>query len=445
MPVDPVRDAAIDTLLRIFDKGANSNTALDRTISRKGSRLSSRGRRFLTHLVYGTTRYINLSDHIIEDLLTQPIKKLPLPILLILRMGVYQSLFLDSVTFPAMVHTSVDLAKKKGHAGTARLVNAVLKRVPQVLEDVSLPDKEADPALYLSTRYSLENWLCARWVEEYGLEGAEKICAASNEEAPNTIRVNTTLTSREDLLKQLKKLDINAEPDPHIPDSITLLGGPPPVKKKIFQHGHFYIQDPASMLPPHLLEPAAGERILDICASPGGKTTHIAQLTGNEATIISNDMGDKGYWRIQENIERLQLKNIHLTIADGNALPLRGPFDRVLLDAPCTGMGTFRRHPELKYRMGPKGPRRLGKKQLALLRSAIEVCKNGGVVVYSVCTFSAEETEDLANTITGELPVTLEDGPTWLTPWKINEGQYRILPGDGPLDGFFLMRLRKQS
>jgi 16S rRNA (cytosine967-C5)-methyltransferase len=360
-------------------------------------------------------------------------------------MGVYQSLFLDSVTFPAMVHTSVDLAKKKGHAGTARLVNAVLKRVPQTLEDVSYPNSDSDPGLYLSTRYSLEKWLCTRWVEEYGFQTAEKLCAASNEEAPTTIRVNTTLTSREELLKHLKKLDIIAEPDPNIPDSITLIKSAPPIRNKIFQNGHFYIQDPASMLPPHLLEPKPGERILDMCASPGGKTTHIAQLTGNEATIISNDRGDRGYWRIQENIERLQLKNIHLMIADGNALPVQGPFDRVLLDAPCTGMGTFRRHPELKYRMGPKGPRRLGKKQFALLRSAIEVCKNDGVVVYSVCTISAEETEDLANTITGELPVTLEDGPTWLTPWKINEGQYRILPGDGPLDGFFLMRLRKQS
>ena len=137
------------------------------------------------------------------------------------------------------------------------------------------------------------------------------------------------------------------------------------------------------MLPPHLLEPEPGERILDMCASPGGKTTHIAELTQNGALIISNDLGGRNYWRTQENIDRLQLAGIHLTISDANALPLKGPFDRVLLDAPCTGMGTFRRHPELKYRMGPKAPRRLAKKQLTLLRSAIEVCKNGGVIVYS--------------------------------------------------------------
>jgi len=399
----------------------------------------------MTHLVYGTTRYVNLADYILADLLAQPIKKLPFPILLILRMGVYQTLFLDSVTFPSMVHTAVDLAKKKGHAGTARLVNAVLKRVPKTLEEITLPDKNKDMGFYLSIRYSLENWLCSRWVEEYGAKEAEAMCAACNEEAPATIRVNTTITTREDLLAQLQKLGIEAEADALIPDAITLVGSPPPVRNKIFQEGHFYIQDPASMLPPHLLEPEAGETILDMCASPGGKTTHIAQLTGNKAKVVSNDLGDKNYWRTMENIERLQLENIDLTIADGTALPFKGPFDRVLVDAPCTGMGTFRRHPELKYRMGPKGPRRLGKKQLALLRSAIEVCKNGGVIVYSVCTFSAEETEELAEIITGEMPVSLEDGPSWLDAWKINQGQYKIIPGNGPLDGFYLMRLRKQS
>jgi 16S rRNA (cytosine967-C5)-methyltransferase len=308
MPVDPVRDAAIDTLLRVFEKGANTNQALERTISRKGGRLSSRGRRFLTHLVYGTTRYVNLADYILKDLLNQPIKKLPFPILLILRMGVYQTLFLDTVTFPSMVHTAVDLAKKKGHAGTARLVNAVLKRVPKTLEEVTLPDKNEDLAFYLSIRYSLENWLCSRWIEEYGPEQAEAMCTAINEEAPGAIRVNTTLTTREALLAQLEKLDLTAEADPLVPEAITLIKCPAPVRNKIFQEGHFYIQDTASMLPPHLLEPEPGERILDMCASPGGKTTHIAQLTQNKAMIISNDLGGRNYWRTQENIESSSLK-----------------------------------------------------------------------------------------------------------------------------------------
>lgn len=444
MAVDPVRDAAIEVLLRVFEKGHKTNEAIERTISRKGSRLSSRGRRFMTQLVYGTTRYKNLCDYILEPLLNQPIDKLPISIRMILRMGVYQAIFLNSVTFPSMVHTAVDLAKKWGHAGTARLCNAVLKRVPQALEDAVLPDKEEDFAFYLSIRYSLENWLCQRWVEIYGNEEAESICAASNIEAPHSIRVNTTVTDRDALLKQLTKLEVAATPHEVIPDAITL-GDPVPVKSKAFQQGQFYIQDPASMLPPHLLAPEAGETVLDMCASPGGKSTHIAQLTDCKAHVICNDLGGKNYWRIHENIERLQLSQLELVISDATSLPFTGPFDRVMLDAPCTGMGTFRRHPELKYRMGPKAPRKLAKTQLKLLRSAIEVCKIGGVVVYSVCTFSQEETEELATAVMGELPVTLEDGPAWLDTWKIKTGQYRILPNKDQLDGFFLMRLRKQS
>ena len=444
MPVDPVRDAAIDTLIRIFEKGARSNQAIERTISRRGSRLSARGRRFMSQLVYGTTRHTSLADHVLRDVLTTPINELPLPIRLILRMGVFQCLFMDTVTVPAMVHTSVDLAKKKGHAGTARLVNAVLKRIPKTLEEIEFPSLDETPDRYLSVRYSLEKWLCARWIEEYGFEKAEAICKASNEEAPTAIRVNTTVTDRDSLITDLAKLEIIATPCDPIPDAL-LLDSTAPVNSKIFQEGHFYIQDPASMLPPHLLDPQPGELILDMCAAPGGKSTHIAQLTNNEARVIANDVGGPGYWRIAENIERLQVKNITPVISDANLLPFTGPFDRVLLDAPCTGMGTFRRHPELKFRMGPKAPRRLAKKQMALLRSAYEVCKNGGVLVYSVCTFSPEETELIAKDITGELPLTLEDGAAWLDTWKISKGQYKIVPGPGPLDGFYLMRLRKQS
>ena len=444
MAADPVRDAAIDTLIRIFEKGAFTNQAIERTISRRGSGLSARGRRFLAQLVYGTTRHTTLADYVLRDVLDKPIADLPFPIRLILRMGVYQCLFLDTVTFPAMVHTSVDVAKKKGHIGTSRLVNAVLKRIPQSLDDIKFPSTETEPDRYLSVRYSLEKWLCARWIEEYGFEQAEVICVACNEEAPPSVRVNTTITDRETLIENLAKQDVIATPYDPVPDAL-ILDTAAPLRAKIFQEGHFYIQDPASMLPPHLLDPQPGETILDMCAAPGGKSTHIAQLTNDEAKVFASDLGGSGYWRMLENIERLQLSNVFPLIADSNHLPLTGPFDRILLDAPCTGMGTFRRHPELKFRMGPRAPRRLARKQTALLRSACEVCKNDGVLVYSVCTFSPEETEKLAEEITGELPLALEDGPAWLDKWKISKGQYKIVPGPGPLDGFYLMRLRKQS
>jgi len=283
VPVDPVRDAAIDVLLRVFDRGVFLDTSLDKTLRRK--EISDRGRRFLTQLVYGTVRHRLLCDHVLSPLLNQPFDKLPTPILAILRMGVYQALFLSQVTFPAMVHTSVDLAKKRGHAGTARLVNAVLKRVPQSLDDVKFPDPAAQPVEYLRVRYSFPRWMVDGWVREFGFDGAEAIAVASDEQAPTTLRTNTLRTTPEDLSQRLGKLGFAVEKRTAVPEELTLVKGAPPARSKLFQEGLFLVQDPASMLPPHLLEPQEGERVLDMNAAPGGKATHLAQLTGDRASV----------------------------------------------------------------------------------------------------------------------------------------------------------------
>ena len=445
MPVDPVRDAAIDVLIRVTEKNAHIAHALDRTLTRRAGRLSGRGRRFLTHLVYGTTRHALLCDEVLVPLLHQPLEKLPLAIRLVLRMGVYQALFCDNVTFPSMVHTSVDLAKKRGHAGTARLVNAVLKRVPQTLEQVSLPDREQAPAEYLSVRYSMPKWLVDRWLGEFGFEAAESICAASSTEAPRTLRTNTALTTRDELQATFKKSGIPSTAIEEIPEALTLGDAPVPITSKAFQRGLFFVQDPASMLPANLLEPKPGETVLDLCGAPGGKTTHISELSQGEARVICNDAGPKKFRRVQENIYRLQTQGVHCVASDGLHPPFRQVFDRVLLDAPCSGLGTLRRRPDIKWRLQEEDIQRLAALQRALLRSAIEVCKNGGLVVYSVCTFTPEETGEVIASVLGDGTVAFEDGPEWLKPWKTDRGQYGILPGQSALDGYYLARLRKIS
>ena len=445
MPVDLVRDSAIDVLLRIANKDAHIAQALDRTLKRKEGRLSGRGRRFLTHLVYGTTRHALLCDEIIVPLLRQSIEKLPLPIRLILRMGVFQALFCGNVTFPSMVHTSVDLAKKRGHIGTARLVNAVLKRVPQSLEEVSLPDKAQAPAEYLSVRYSMPPWLIERWLKEFDLELSETICAASDMEAPRCIRTNTMLTSRDELQATFNKRGVASLPFAQVPEALDLGDLPVPLKSKAFQAGLFFVQDPASMLPPNLLEPQPGDWVLDLCGAPGGKTTHITQLTQGEARVVCNDLSPHKFRRVRENVQRLQTPGVYCVASDGARPPFRPIFDRVLLDAPCSGLGTLRRRPDLKWRLRESDIPRLAALQQTLLRSAIEVCKNGGLVVYSVCTFTPEETGEVVDSVLGDGTVAFEDGPEWLRPWKTDRGQYRILPGQSALDGYYLTRLRKIS
>ena len=192
MPVDLVRDAAIDVLLRVFYGDVHLDVSLDKTLRRKN--VGDRGRRFLTQLVYGTVRHKRLCDHALQAICTQPLEKLPHPILTILRMAVFQSLFCDQVTTPAMVHTSVDLAKRRGHAGTARLVNAVLRRAPATVEDIKLPDAKQDVLGYLGLRYSMPDWLCASWAAQFGADEARALCEASNEVALPTLRVNTQRT-----------------------------------------------------------------------------------------------------------------------------------------------------------------------------------------------------------------------------------------------------------
>ena len=442
-PVDPVRDAAIDVLLRVFERGAYLNRALDTALRRK--KISDRGRRFLTQLVYGVARHRRLCDHVLALRLRQPIEDLPLAIRLILEMGAYQALFCDQVTFPAMVHTSVDLAKRRGHAGTAKLTNAVLKRIPQTLDDTPLPDPKEAPQEFAAVRYSLPGWIAGLLFEEYPPEEAMAAARAFAEEARVVIRTNTLQTSVADLKTSLEKAGATVEKRTVIPEELTLLDGLPPARSKRFHEGQYLVQDTGSMLAAHLMEPEPGEWILDMCAAPGGKTTHLAQLCHGEAAIAALDLYPARLRYIRENAERLQTPNIFTLGADGAAAPFAAVFDRVLVDAPCSGLGTLRRHPELKWRITPETPREMAAKQRRLLESAVTLCKPGGVIVYCVCTFTREETQYVVDDIVAQGACAPEDGAEWLSPWRKTQGVLVTSPAADGADGFYLTRLRKRS
>ncbi len=443
MVVDPVRDAAVDVLFRVFERGRHIDVSLNKTLRRKN--LGARGRRFLTQLAYGTVRHRVLCDHALQRICHDPLDKLPPHILIILRMAIFQSLFCDQVTRPAMVHTSVDLAKRRGHAGTARLVNAVLRRAPGTVEEAGLPERADGAVEYLALRYSVPEWMVRLWFEQFGEADAEAICEAQSEPAPVTLRVNACQGDPQRLAEQLGKSGIAAVKQTAIPEELTAESAGAVLRSKWFRDGRCMLQDTASMLPVHLLEPVAGERVLDLCAAPGGKTTHIAEYTGGGARVVAMDLVPFRLAGVIENAERLGLPGIRLVAGDGTAPPLRAGFDRVLVDAPCSGLGTLRRHPDLKWRMDAEALPRLAAVQGALLRSALTLCRPGGVVVYSVCTFTQQETVDVVDAVLGECSAQPDDGPELLDTWKIAKGQYRILPTKKGLDGFFLTRFLKAS
>ncbi len=443
MPAEPVRDAAIDVLLRVMERDVFLDVSLDKTLRRKT--FSDRGRRFLGMLVYGTTRHRILCDFVLQKHCHQPLDKLPPALLVILRMAVFQSLFCDQVTKPAMVHTSVDLAKKRTHAGLARMVNAVLRKVPEHLEEIDLPDPEKDLAKFLKIRHSMPKWLIRKWMEQFDDDTAKRLCETSNEAADTILRVNTLKSTKEALKKRLEASECVVDDDVNLPNALRMVHGGALPRSKWFQQGHFFLQDTASMLPALLLEPQAGDRVLDLCAAPGGKATHMAELSEGKALIIAMDSSRRRLWKVEENIERLESPGIRIVCGDGLNPPFAGDFDRILVDAPCSGLGTLRRHPDLKWRMTQESVDELAETQRTLLRSAIELCKNNGVIVYSVCTFTPEETTAVVQSILAEGNVVLENGQECLDSWKTENGMYQSLPSDGAWDGFFLTRFRKQS
>ena len=444
MPVDLVRDSAVSALIRVLENGAHADVALDR-ILRKGN-FSPRGGRFLTHLVYGVIRNKLLCDHVLAAACDHPLDRLPVPVLMVLRLGVFQAYFCANVTRPALVHTSVDLAKRRGHIGLAKLTNAVLRRIPDSLEGVQLPDRQHDFVNYLRMRYSMPRWMVRLWIEKFGDEGAEKFCAACAEQAPLTIRVNTLKTDKETLSRQLSNAGFIVTPISDCLDALTISGEGNLLRSKFFQDGHFMLQDPASMLAAQMMTPLPGEHILDMCAAPGGKATHLAALTGGEAPVIAMERYFTRMGRIQDNCDRMTVPNVLPLCGDGLVPPFKdGVFDRVLLDAPCSGLGTLRRHPEIRWRTKPETVAELAVVQRALLRKALQLCKNGGVVVYSVCTLTRQETLEVISEVASDGTCVPEDAPEQFSSWKTAQGQYQTNPLNAAWDGFFLTRFRKRS
>lgn len=383
-----VRKLALELLLTINYRQGFS-TELIRENSYKLD--SSRDESFLRELVYGVIENQIYLDHMIKKASKVPLKKIQPEILEILRMGVFQLLFLGTPGHAA-INESVKLSKKYAFRGIDRFVNGVLRAVDRNRDEFSVVE-ETEPLLRLSTTYSHPRELVAYFVDYLGIEGTEALLKENNRKAPMTVRVNTLKTTREKLMARLKDEGFDVLKSTIAVDGIIVNNPVRLTASGAFIDGECIIQDTGSIFVGEILDPEPGTAVLDLCAAPGGKTTHLAQLMEDCGSLVANDVIAGKLRLIEENCARLGITSVTTHQGDGLILQNEwvGAFDCVLLDAPCTGLGLIRRKPEIRYRIDREGIEAQAKKQKQLLEIALSYVKPGGYLVYSTCSIGPVE------------------------------------------------------
>lgn len=440
------RQAACTVLLQLRKVGGHADQLMDRELA--AARLAGPDRGLFAELVFGVLRRQGTLDHILAQLLDKPVAKLEPYTLIILRVGLYQLVYLDRIPESAAVNEAVNLAKQNiPRAGG--LVNAVLRNYLRKRDSITFPDPAVEPVAAIAARHSHPDWLVRQWLVQLGAVEAEKLAEASSQPPPLTLRVNTLRTNRDELLKRFAGNAIPAVPCLFSPHGMRVEGRHHIPGLPGFNEGLFAVQDEASQIAAFLLAPQPGERILDACAAPGGKATFMAQLMDNQGEVLAMDISAAKLPLIQETAERLGIKIINTRVAnlfDSKAHPADA-FDRILLDAPCSGLGVIRRNPEAKWRLTAADITRLSINQKSMLKNASKMLRRGGTLLYSTCSTSVEENEQVVQDFLSHHPEFVLENLVQLFPafgeLFTPEGMFRAWPHRHGMDGFFAARLRK--
>ncbi len=436
-------------LERVERAGAYADLALHAALRR--SHLAPVDRALATELVYGTLRWRGRLDFLLSRVLERDFSTLEPLVLTLLRLGAYQIVFTRNVPDPAAVDQTVRCARAVGAERATGLVNGVLRHLVRVHQKIPLPDLVEDPLGHLTGVLSLPPWIAERWLEIFGAEEAAMLAKASNSVPPLTARVNPLRSTRQALIEELAPRLPDARPCRLAPRGIVLGHRGHPAHDPAFLEGRFTIQDEASQLIVAYLEPKLGERILDVCAAPGTKTTAIAEEIGDAGEVVAVDRNARRLGLVGRDARRLGLTNIttreHDATGSFHGFGARGAFDRILVDVPCSGLGTLRRNPDARWRVRPGDPQRLAEIQRAILRSAATALRPGGVLVYSTCTLLPEENESVIESFLSEtrdfrlLPGDAAPGPTRALVGT--DGFLRCFPHLHDSDGFFAARLER--
>jgi 16S rRNA (cytosine967-C5)-methyltransferase len=441
------RTLAVRILDRV-DEGAFAQPLLDAYLSRK-TLSAAHDRGLLTQLVYGTLRLRGRLDWILSAVYTGTFEEMEPGIRNILRVALYQLLCTDRVPAYAATNEAVEMAKRR-YPGRSNLVNAVLRNTARRMNTIPYPSFDEDPLSHISVVHSHPLWLVRQWAEEFGLEEALALCESDNEIPPLTVRANRLKTTRSDLIARLEASGCGASPSGYAPDGIVLsdlpvsVGEMPPYKE-----GHMQIQDEGSQMISLLVDPRPGETVLDLCAGVGIKTTHLAQLMHNNGRIVAIDISPKKIESSQILAHRLGATIIETVVHDATQDPpedLRERFDRVLVDVPCSGLGTLRRNPEIRWNSTPEGLGAFPPLQKEILNRSVSYLKKGGTMVYSTCTLSSVENEAVIGEFLASHPDFGCIRPATVPDEMLDgTGMFRTFPHRHGADGFFGAVLKRKG
>lgn len=437
-------DGPRGTAVKILNRVERTDSYLDKLldVELKSPDLADLDKGLLNEIVHGVLRWQNRLDWVLNGFSHGSFSKSEINIKNTLRVALYQIFFLDRVPHAAAVNEAVEFVKRIRGEKPAGLVNAVLRNIIRNLEGIRYPERSEDEVQYLAVTGSHPYWLVKRWVKRFGFDETQKMMAANNERPELSLRINRLKVSPARFLTELDQQQIAYRGSAHIDffvrvKSLSRIG-----QMDLFRNGMFTIQDESAALPCLLLDPRPGHQVIDMCAAPGGKTTLLGELMGNEGEILAVDKYEVKLNLIRAACERLGLRNVHLLAMDAGTLQDRQA-DRVLLDAPCSGLGTLSKKPDAKWKRDIADIVKLAPLQAGLLEHAAHLVKPGGVLVYSTCTTEPEENQDrIAEFLKNHPDFQLERADRFVSQGLVNrEGFVETFPHKHGMDGSFAARL----
>lgn len=437
------------TAVKVLNRVERTDSYLDKVLDAelRSTDLSDLDKGLLTEIVHGVLRWQNRLDWILNGFSHGSFAKAEINLKNAMRVALYQILFLDRVPHPAAVNEAVEFVKRIRGEKPAGLVNAVLRNIIRNIDGIRYPDPAEDEVQYLAVYYSQPHWVVKRWLPRFGPEETRALLQASNERPALTLRINQLKTDIPTFLARLDEQQISYTGSAYIPYVLRTRGLTRIGQMELFRTGMFTIQDESAALPSILMDPRPGERVIDLCAAPGGKTTHLAELMGNRGDILAVDKYAVKLNQLKGACDRLGVGIVRFLEADGAALTVDQPADRVLLDAPCTGLGVLSKKPDMKWKRETSDLIRVTSLQARLMDNAATLVRPGGVLVYSTCTTEPEENSLMVRAFLERHPeFSSEDARGLISSDLVNaEGFVETLPHKHGMDGSFAARLVRRA